>query len=128
MASASHSARRLLDRPPVRAMTAEYRTRAHSSASLPPLPLRLERLQFGRGHVAVFGPAAGEREPAEAAGDLAEETEAEDRERRRGRVKFRSAREETPHLQPRANRRRREVPLELALAPVAHQVRQRNAH
>ena len=49
-------------------------------------------------------------------------------QRHRDRIKPRPRREEAPRGQPRAHRRGREMPLEFALAPVAHQLRQRDAH
>ena len=73
-------------------------------------------------------PAARERQPAEAAEDFAEQAEPENEQRHRDRVKFRPRREEAPRGEPRAHRRGRQMPLEFALAPVAHQVGQRNAH
>ena len=49
-------------------------------------------------------------------------------ERCRECVEPRPLRKKAPELQAAAHRRRRQMPLELALAPMPHQFRQRNAH
>src|SRR3954470_23562556 len=88
----------------------------------PPLPLRLERLHFGSREIAVPCPPAGERQPAEAAEQLAHQAERENPERCGERIEPRPSGKPSPQRNAAAHRRRRQMPFELALAPVAHQL------
>jgi len=62
----------------------------------PSLPLRLEGLHLRRRKIAMLGPAARERQPAESPEELAGEAEPEDRERRGDPVETRPPREPRP--------------------------------
>src|ERR1043166_4016272 len=92
-------------------------TNSESLRPHPPFPLRLEGLHLWRREIAMPRPRARERQPAEAAEDLAGEAEREDRKRRRDGVNARPRREPGPELQSAAHRRGRQMPLEFALAP-----------
>src|SRR5207247_3730988 len=79
-------------------------------------------------HVAMVGPAGCERQPGEAAALGAEP--AEDARGNAGRqaIERRPPRDEGPEPDATARRGGAEMALELALAPVAHHLGQRDAH
>src|SRR5690606_9605748 len=85
---------------------------------LPPRPLHLERLALGDREVAVARPAAGERQPVHAAAVAAEQREQAHGALRRPAIEPWTAREKRPDAEARARGRRRQMPLEFALAPV----------
>src|SRR5690606_10698332 len=110
--------------PPATGAPRQGPNRARSS--FPLRPHRLERPALRRRHVAVAGPAAGERQGGEAALGAARPAEEAHGEPARRAVEGRVEGEEGPELQARAPGGGLEVALELALTPVAHQLGQRD--
>src|SRR5690606_5849871 len=91
-------------------------------------PLQLKGLAFRHGKIAMPGPSAGERQPMHAAARASEESQRAHRELRRPAVEPRAARKDGPEAEAKALRSRRQMALELALAPMTHELGQRNAY
>ena len=101
---------------------------AGRGAPPPRLPLALKRAALRRRQVAIGGPAARERQRTEMPLAATDQMQGPHGDAGRGPVELRPRREIAPELEPAAHRGGRQVSLELALAPVPHQLRQRNAH
>ena len=89
---------------------------------------REESVAFWRGQVAAAGPTAGKRQLAEPSALASHQPQRHRGGACRQPIQRRPAREERPQRQIGAHHRRREMALELALAPVAHQLGQRDLH
>src|SRR3546814_10908465 len=99
-----------------------------AAAFLPFGPELLEGAALRCREVPVPGPAACEGQGVEAAGGAAEAAEQAGLQAGREAIELRPPGEERPEGEAAAHGGGREVPLELTLAPVAHHLRQRNAH
>ena len=105
---------------------ARIASRALTAGSAVGAPLAHEGRALRRRQVAGAGPAAGQRRPAQAPA-AAEQPQAARGHAGGQAVERRPAGEEAPQAEPVAGGGRRELAAELLLAPMPHQLRQRDA-